>query len=434
MLSLARGIMIAVTLICWGMSLYKLRDLARDRSNRPLRALCLALITITVSMTLQPLMPTVDQLFGIPDITRLTSNCLSLVCATAAQAFLLYMTSGDISTQRRVRRLTITLALTIAVMIIMFVVTPTEVSPSNPRVRANDYSGEPFHPPFHFVHLTYLFVYLAYLGWSLTQVVVLANRYASIAHRPLLRFGLRMITAGSLWGLAYVVAKLVAVGMGNRSPGWALITDAVVVLTFSTSILLVLIGSTIPSWGPRVGLDRLWVGVAAFRDYYRLYPLWARIHAVLPEIALLPPPSCVRGALSIARNASMRRVRITVEILDGYATLRPWMSTAVAGVAHDAAQESGLLGEQQTALVEAVIIRAALASRLHGAPPSSEADAAPALPLGPLRHSATADLAAADQVTWLALVARAISSPLADRIVAHVESVTSPITPQSSER
>ncbi|MEU8284148.1 MAB_1171c family putative transporter [Micromonospora sp. NPDC048905] len=426
--------MIVVTLICWGMSLYKLRDLARDRGNRPLRALCLALIAITISMTLQPLMPKIDQLFGTPDVTRLMSNCLSLVCATAAQAFLLYMTSGDDSTRRRVRRLTIALALTIAVMIMMFGATLVDGSLSDPRVRTREYYGEPVHPPFHFVYLAYLFVYLAYLGWSLTQVVALANRYARIAHRPLLRFGLRMITAGSLWGLAYVAAKLVAVALGNRSPDFARITDSVVVLTFSTSILLVLIGSTIPSWGPRIGLERLWVAAVAFRDYYRLYPLWTRIHAVLPEIALLPPPSGVRGALSVARDASLRRVRITVEILDGYATLRPWMSTAVLTQAQTAAREGGLLGEQQTAMAEAVVIGAALASRLNGAPPSTETTEALTLPLGPPRDSDADDLDAADQVTWLAQVARAIASPMAGIIISHARSAALPLTPQSSER
>ncbi|WP_444951000.1 MAB_1171c family putative transporter [Micromonospora ureilytica] len=426
--------MIAVTLICWGMSLYKLRDLARDRGNRPLRALCLALIAITISMTLEPLKPKIDQLFGIADVTRLMSNCLSLVCATAAQAFLLYMSSRDVSTRRRVRRQTIALAFTIAVMITMFVATLSDGSRTDPRVRADEHYGEPSHPPFQFVYLAYLFVYLAYLGWSLTQVVVLANRYASIAHRPLLRFGLRMITVGSLWGLAYVAAKVVAVVLGNRSPGWALITDAVVVLAFSTSILLVLIGSTIPSWGPRVGLDRLWVEAAAVRDYYRLHPLWTRIHAVLPEVALLPPPSGVRGFLSVARDASLRRVRITVEILDGYATLRPWMSAAVATHAQDAAQKGGLLGDPQTAMVEAVVIGAALASRLDGAPPSSEAPEALALPLGPSRDSTAGDLDAADQVTWLAQVARAIATPMAETIIKSAASESMPLTPQSSER
>ncbi|MFF5175410.1 MAB_1171c family putative transporter [Micromonospora sp. NPDC000089] len=411
--------MFAVTFVCWAMSLYKLRDLARDRGNRPLRALCLALITITVSMTIQPLAPGINQLVGIPDIARLTSNCLSLVCVTAAQAFLFYMTGGDAGTRRRVRRRMIAVALTIAVMIVLFVAAPSKAIPSDPPVRSGEYVADPIYAPL-------LFVYLAFLGWSLTQVVVLANRYAGIAHRPLLRLGLRMITVGSLWGLAYVAAKLVAFGLGRRFPHWALIGDAVVVLTFSTSILLVLIGSTIPSWGPRVGLDRLWAGAAALRDYYRLYPLWARIHAVLPEIALLPPGSGVKGALAVARDASLRRVRITVEILDGYATLRPWMSTAVAAEARRVAEAAGLEGEQQAAMVEAIVIGAALASRSDGTPPAGEATEVPALPLGPPGNPTTGDVGAAEQVTWLTQVARAISSPAATAAIARATPAAAP--------
>ncbi|PZG07777.1 hypothetical protein C1I95_30665, partial [Micromonospora craterilacus] len=104
MVSIVRGAMIVVTLVCWGMSLYKLRDLARDRGNLPLRALCLALLAITLSMTIQPFMPRIDQFLGVLDAARLISNCLSLLCATAAQAFLLYLTSDDAETRRSVRR------------------------------------------------------------------------------------------------------------------------------------------------------------------------------------------------------------------------------------------------------------------------------------------------------------------------------------------
>ncbi|MGC4806133.1 MAB_1171c family putative transporter [Micromonospora sp. DT233] len=427
MVSLVRGAMVVVTLICWGMSLYKLRDLARDRGNRPLRALCLALIAITLSLTLQPVMPRIDQFVGVPDVARLASNCLSLVCVTAAQAFLLYMTNGDASTRRRVRRQLTALGVTVAAMIVLFLRTPPAVSLSDPRVRTGEYYGEPFHAPF-------LYVYLAYLAWSLTQVVVLAHRYAGIAHRPLLRFGLRLITAGSLAGLAYVGAKLVAVGVGQLAPGSALITDAVVVVAFTTSILLVLIGSTIPSWGPHVGLDRLWTWARACGDYYRLYPLWARIHDVLPEIALLPRRSGVRGAMSIARNASLRRVRITVEILDGYASLRPWMSAAVAAHAQRAARHRGLRAEQQAAVVEAAVVGAALQARLDGTVADDASVEAPGIPLGPPREPGTGEPGAADQVTWLAQVARAMTTPLVATIIAETTTRAGSTRPQPSER
>ncbi|MEV6814254.1 MAB_1171c family putative transporter [Micromonospora sp. NPDC051296] len=405
MVSIVRGAMIVVTLVCWGMSLYKLRDLARDRGNLPLRALCLALLAITLSMTIQPFMPRIDQFLGLLDAARLISNCLSLLCATAAQAFLLYMTSDDAETRRSVRRRSVALAVTVTAMVALFAVTPPATGLAEPRVRDGEYYGEPFDAPF-------LYVYLAFLGWSLVQVVILAGRYARIAHRPLLRFGLRLIVAGSLWGLAYVSAKLVAVAVGILRPDWALAADALVVLTFTTSILLVLIGSTLPSWGPMVGLDRLWEWAGALRDYRRLHPLWRRIHDVLPQIALLPPATGVRGALAVARDASLRRVRITVEILDGYASLRPWMSGAVAAHAEQVARQHGLSGQQRAAVVEAAVIGAALRARRDGLPAADGTGQRPDPFPGP-----GTDLGAADQVTWLARVARALSTPLVRTII-----------------
>ncbi|WP_433528061.1 MAB_1171c family putative transporter [Micromonospora sp. CA-263727] len=407
MVSVVRGAMIVVLLVCWGLSLYKLRDLARDRGNLSLRVLCLALLTITVSMTIQPFMPMIDQFLGVLDAARLISNCLTLLCTTAAQAFLLYMTSDDAGTRRSVRRRSVALAVTVATMVALFAVTPPAAGLSDPRVRDGEYYGEPFYAPF-------LYVYLAYLGWSLVQVVILASRYARIAHRPLLRFGLWLIVVGSLWGLAYVSAKLAAVAVGILRPEWGLAVDGVVVLSFTISILLVLIGSTIGSWGPMVGLDRLWEWAGALRDYHRLHPLWRRIHEVVPQIALLPPATGLRGALAVARDASLRRVRITVEILDGYASLRPWMSDAVAAQAEQLARQHGLAGQQQAAVVEAAVIGAALRARRDGLPAADGAGQRPDPFPGP-----GADLGAADQVTWLARVAGAMSTPLVTMIVAE---------------
>ncbi|WP_425683773.1 DUF6545 domain-containing protein [Micromonospora sp. DT31] len=149
--------------------------------------------------------------------------------------------------------------------------------------------------------------------------------------------------------------------------------------------------------GCRVG--RLWVGAAALRDYCQLYPSCARIHAVLPEITPLPPPSGVRDALPIARTLPLRRVRITVWTLDGYATLRPLVSTTVTAYAQRAAEEAGRQGDRQTAMVEAVVIGAALASRLDGATPADGSDDTPAQLLGPPEIRPPGNLGAADQVT-----------------------------------
>lgn len=424
MVSLFRDTMLVVTLICWCMSLYKLRDLARDPANPPLRALCLALVTITVALTVQPFTPTIDQFVGVVDFARVVANCLTLISATAAQAFLLYMTSSDTPVRRQVRRRVIALLATLTAIVILFIATPPAASLSDPRVRGGEYYGDPFNDPF-------MYVYLAYLGWSMTQVVILAPRYARIAHRPLLRFGLRMITIGASFGLGYVAAKLLAVAAGALWPGSAPITDALVVISFTTSILLILIGSTIPSWGPRVGLDRFWIWGAALRDCYRLCPLWAPIHEVMPEIALLPTPRGLRGFAVLVRDASLRRVRITVEILDGYASLRPWMSGQVFPQAHRAAQEAGLTGEQLAAATEAAVIAAALTYRQRGWPQPADADDVPMLPIGPqpveqVDHKHTE---AVEQVTWLIHVARAYHSSTVDSVLAQL----APPVPQASE-
>jgi hypothetical protein len=184
----------------------------------------------------------------------------------------------------------------LTVIVILFAATPPPTTVDDPRVRSGEYYSDAYTAPF-------FWVYLVFLTWLLVQITVLSTRYARIAHRPLLRFGLRTIAFGALWGLAYVVMRMIAAVVAVLEPGrrLPLPIDAGVVLSFTTSILLVLIGSTIPSWGPLLRVDRLWFRVAAL----------------------------FRGAAERVRDASLRRVRITMEILDGYAMLRPWTSHQV---------------------------------------------------------------------------------------------------------
>ncbi|SCF27918.1 hypothetical protein GA0074696_4030 [Micromonospora purpureochromogenes] len=412
MISLVRDLMIGVTLTCWVMSLYKLRDLARNPRYRPLRALCLALVGITVSLTIQPFMPALDRALGVLDLARLLSNCLTLVSATAAQAFLLHMTGDDERTRRRVRRRTVALLVSIAAIAVLFALTPARTALDDPRVASGRYYGDPFDAPF-------LYVYLTYLGWSMTQVVALAHRYARQAGRPLLRLGLRLIVAGAAWGLVYVLGKLTAVAAGALWPGSALVSDAVVVFSFTVSILLILIGSTLPSWGPLVGLDRLGARLGAVVDHHRLRPLQAAVHRVLPEIALLPEPRGPAGLLAVLRDPYLRRVRATVEVLDGYATLRPWMSAALLRAAEAAGRRAGWSGARLAAATEATVLAAALEARAAGAPPAADHEELPDLPAGGADGGE-----AAEQVAWLARVARAYRSPEVTRLRAGLGPAT----------
>ena len=77
----------AITIVCWTLTLYKLYDLVRDRRNLSLRALWLAIMAITLAMTLQPLASTLDKAIGVLDVGRVTANCLTLVSAAGAKRF-----------------------------------------------------------------------------------------------------------------------------------------------------------------------------------------------------------------------------------------------------------------------------------------------------------------------------------------------------------
>src|SRR4051794_11474923 len=67
----------AFTASGWVMVLAKLRDLARDRGNLVLRALCLALVAVTGALTVQRMAPLLDQLAGRLDFGRAMANCLT---------------------------------------------------------------------------------------------------------------------------------------------------------------------------------------------------------------------------------------------------------------------------------------------------------------------------------------------------------------------
>lgn len=426
MVTLIRVIVAAVTATCWLMSIYKLRDLSRDPGNRSLRALCTALVAITLSLTIQPIAPHLDRVIGVLDVGRVVSNCLTLIAAGAAQGFLLYMTSQDDSIRRRVRRRYRATAICVVAIVVLFVTTPAPYQVSDPYVQAGDYyTANPTSAA-----TAYTLIYLIYLGWALTQVTVLATRYAAIANRPLLHFGLRMIVIGATLGLAYIAAKIATIGAAFLGWGDPAVFEPVVIVLFTTSILLVLLGSTLPSWGPRLGLHRLWEWSTAVRARGKLRPLWLAMHAVIPEIALVPQQTAWWQTFS-PRQASLRRIRTTVEILDGYILLRPWMTAPAAATARRLAAEAGLIGDDAEAVVDAALIATALHARQNGQPPPPDHPDPDWIPL----HERQRGEHAAAQEAWLARIADAYPSPVVHAVLqSHRSPASQPSVHSPSER
>jgi hypothetical protein len=142
------------------------------------------------------------------------------------------------------------------------------------------------------------------------------------------------------------------------------------------------------------------------------------MHNVLPEIALLLPSSGVGGALTTTRDASIRRTRLAVEILDGYAMLRPWMSSSAMDLARRLGQEKGLDGRDLDAAVEAVVVAKALQARQNGQPAAQAGEDVLLLPVHDFPDEE--DTAPSGEVGRIIEVARAYQSKKVSLILAEM--------------
>jgi hypothetical protein len=214
--------------------------------------------------------------------------------------------------------------------------------------------------------LEYRAVFLAYLGLALGNVVRLSWRYAGVAVHPTLAFGLRLVALGGLAGLGYVANEGVRVvaarlGLGDLAPGSETLTRALI----AGAIGLTVVGSTLPAWGPQLGIARLSRWVGRYWSYRQLYPLWLALYRASPEIALLPPPSAWADALTV-RDLGFRLYRRVVEIRDGCLALRPYLAPGVAEHAGELCRQAGLVGDRAAAEIEAAGLAAALAAKTSG--------------------------------------------------------------------
>src|SRR5205814_6071472 len=111
-------------------------------------------------------------------------------------------------------------------------------------------------------------------------------------------------------------------------------------------------GATLPSWGPKVGLERLWDAYTARRQCRQLYPLWTLVDSAVPDVTILPHPA----------EPVLRRARMTVEILDGYVQLSRWASAETLERARHHAARLATRGKAGDAAIDAAVIAVAAAA------------------------------------------------------------------------
>jgi len=346
-------------LLAWAAVAYQApirRHHGRGRRNP---AFWLGLLFLALSLTI--LLPSVslwiDRLSGLANGTRLVGHVLVLVAASAIQVYLLQLNYPDERGRWRIQRRISALAGTLALLVMFFVLAPV-------HREALDFWGRYGSAPFI---LPYRLVFVGYLGWALVTVVRLCWRYAGMSEHPATTAGLRLVAIGGVLGLGYCIhegLRVVGSALGIADP--VLDSNTVTQVLIASGVGLMVIGCTMPAWGPHIGIPALVIWLRRHRAYRHLYPLWRDLHQVSPEIALLRPLPRLIDAL-ILYDLDFRLYRRVVEIRDGILALRPYRDSETARSALNRCRAAGL-GDETQIVVEAASLAAALEAKRSGHP------------------------------------------------------------------
>jgi hypothetical protein len=377
---------------------YRLAGLRRDPGNPALRAVCAALACVASATTfaVPAVGRVVDAVVGVPNLAILAAHVSIVLFTASVLRMLLHWSHPPAEARTRARRLVPVFAVTLATMVVLFILAPLEESTDS---LAGRYATYPYVPQYLAVYLGAMSVgqaAIAFLGWS----------YARVAGRPWLRRGLRVTVAAAFAGMGFCLGKavyVVGLHLDVRLP----YVEAATPLLASTSALLLVAGLTAPGWGPRLADAGAWV--RRYHSHRQLYPLWRELYRAVPQIALIPAPA---GNWP-ARDLAFRLYRRVIEIRDGQLALRPYYDGAVARTARRLGAAAGLDGAALDATVAAAVIAAALramAGDEAGRPRPPDPDGAADTPGGK-------DLSG--ELAWLVPVARAFAgSPVVRAVLA----------------
>jgi hypothetical protein len=348
-----------IAALTWAAVAYKLPALRRRPRDRSLRAYWTTLLFLGLAVTalLPPVYLALGRLTGVPNLARLLGNGLVMVACWSLRAFLLHLALPPEASRRAIARAGLALVAMLALLAFFFALAPLgEAAPT-------DFTGRYADAPFI---LPYRLVFLAYLGATAVAVSRLTWRYAGLADRGALRLGLRLVAVGAGAGLAYIAhetLRVVAASAGLPYPVPA--PDTVTQVLMTAAAALMVVGSTLPSWGWRAGAATPAAWWARYRAYRRLGPLW---RAVAPDAA--GGPTDALGDAWTLRDLRFRLYRRVVEIRDGWAALGPYQSPRAAACARALCRRAGLSGEEVAPIVDAAVLAAALRARARGEAPA----------------------------------------------------------------
>ena len=321
--------------------------------------LSLGALASALTVLAHPVYFALDGLIGIPNLARLLGHSCIVVTSWAVQSLLLHLNYDRAIAQTKTRQLGVVMLVALGLMTLLFGLAPVDEETIQFMSR---YADAPYI-------LQYWLIFLSYLAVALVNVVRLDLAYATRTDNPSMKIGLRTVAFGATVGLGYVANESLYVvgrriGLGYPFGDKDMVTT--VLVAGGTSLMI--IGSTMPAWGPAVGIPRIWHWSQRYWMLRRLYPLWSALYAASPSIALSPPSSSVHDVFSVG-DVNIRLHRRVIEIRDGLLTLRPFVDPRVGEEARRAGRATGLAGDELAAVSEAATIANAIGAKARGEQP-----------------------------------------------------------------
>lgn len=309
-----------------------------------------------------------DAWTGMPESNTLVAMCL-VVCYSASALVLLQLwTYGADGAKRRIRATVLIVAVVLTVMITLFVHSNTT---HHLQSSFKDWYGGSVE------YEAYLLIYLTTYTTAEVEVIRLCRRYGKVTSPSWLRTGLTTTSVGAAIGLLYSVTRVADIVAARMDVDISFLEN-VAEAGAGLGALIVMIGLTLHSWGPRI--SSLAQRLRRLIAYIRLRPLWASFYALDSSIAFDDRRRAggalarMRAAARVASDVEYHVARRIVEIRDGILTLRPYQDPAYAGRVRASFVSRGLTGEDLDAAVTAAQIHAALDARetaTHDDGPSS---------------------------------------------------------------
>ncbi|HLI52104.1 MAG TPA: MAB_1171c family putative transporter [Thermomicrobiaceae bacterium] len=346
--------------VAWAAAGYKLPAVRQRRADPGLLAFWLTLTSLALALTV--LVPSIyleiDHLTSVPNLARLVGDGFALMTAWSVQVFLAYLSLPKTQAKVVTRRLGYLFLPALVLLSALFVASPV-------REGALSFVQNSGNVP---AILAYRLIFLGCLGLAAFNIARFSRRYALIAMHPALRIGLNLDALGGIVGILYVTHEGLfvisrAAGVSYPIPHPVTVTDILIGL----GALLTIIGSTLPAWGPRVGIPQLYHWVSTYRSLRRLYPLWLALYRATPEIALMPPGSWLADIFAV-RDSHFRLYRRVIEIRDGRLALRPYIDPRIESIATELSIRAGLSEDGQRSIIEAAKVAAAIQQKSSGRP------------------------------------------------------------------